>query len=243
MSTTMTDNWITSPLGEYIMQAERPLFDEAVSAVFGFNAAQMGMLESNLLENVRMPRKLRLSSEAGDVRCESTHLPFANTSLDLLLMPHGLDFSANPQQTLREAERVLLPEGHIMLTGFNPLSVWGINRLLQSPENAPWDGSFFTLMRVKDWLSLLGFDIVSVKMCCFSPPCSKAQWLARFQFLDRTIGNKSSMMGGVYFIVAKKKVIGMRLIRPKWNKTKVKSSLVPTPTQHSILQDDRSNEE
>ena len=35
----------------------------------------------------------------------------------------------HPHRILREAERVLMPEGSIIISGFNPLSLWGASRL------------------------------------------------------------------------------------------------------------------
>jgi len=83
---------------------------------------------------------------------------------------------------------------------------------------------------------LLGFEVTVSQMACYSPPFSKAAWLQRFKFMDKAGGRWWPMMGGVYFIVAKKKVVGMRLIKPKWNKAKFKPSLVVTPTQKGDCQ-------
>lgn len=227
------NHWLDSCLGEYLKAKEQLVFDQAVSDVFGFNAVQIGMLEMDLLRNSRIPYCLQAAVDKGAVRCDSMQLPFLNNSIDLLLLPHGLDFSQNPQQTLREAERVLLPEGHIMISGFNPLGAWGIKRLLGKRDQFPWDSSFLSLLRIKDWLALLGFELVDSSMACYAPPFSKHKTLQRFQWMDRAGQRWWPMMGGVYFVVAKKKVLGMRLIRPNWNKAKFKPSLVATPTQKS----------
>jgi len=231
MSVDHHQEWLSTPLGHYLQAQEQSLFDNAVGDVFGFNAVQLGMLQMDLLRNSRIPYLLKADGSHGQLLCDSLQLPLVGNSIDLLLLPHGLDFSDNPQQTLREAERVLVAEGHIMITGFNPVSSWGLKHALVKHESYPWNTSFLSLLRVKDWLELLGLEVTVSRMACYSPPFSNTNWLQRFKFMDKAGGRWWPMMGGIYFIVAKKKVVGMRLIKPKWNKAKFKPSLVATPSQ------------
>ena len=53
-------------------------------------------------------------------------LPFDSRSVDIMLLPHTLEFSDDPHQVLREVSRVLTPEGHAVILGFNPFSLWGL---------------------------------------------------------------------------------------------------------------------
>jgi hypothetical protein len=143
-----------------------------------------------------------------------------------------LEFSGNPHQTLRDAERILVPEGYLILTGFNPISAWGIKQLFTKDanfvqnENYPWHGHFFTLSRIKDWLALLGLEFVSGSMDCYEPPINDEKWLNRFAFMDKMGDKWWPMMGGLYFIVAKKRVVNMTLLKPNWKKSLIKSRLV-----------------
>lgn len=236
--------WLTTPLGLYLQQQEQTLFDSAVSDIFGFNAVQIGMTSMDLLRSSRIPFSLKAGNGQGDALCDSRYLPFLNNSIDLLLLPHALEFSHDPHQTLREAERVLVPEGHIMLTGFNPISAWGLKRGLTKDDGYPWNGSFLPLLRIKDWLALLGFEMVAGRMACYSPPFANPTWRRRFEFMDKAGDRWWPMMGGVYFIAAKKRVLGMRVIRPNWKKSKLKSSLISVPSQRRPSQknDSLSNE-
>jgi SAM-dependent methyltransferase len=223
--------WLETPLGAYLQEHEQNLFDAAVSDVFGFNAVQIGMPAMDLLRSSRIPFSLKAGNHEGKVLCDSGHLPFQTNSIDLILLPHALEFSPDPHQTLREAERVLVPEGHIMITGFNPLSAWGLKRSLSRSSGYPWHGNFLTLLRIKDWLALLGFEMVASRMACYAPPLANPSWLRRFEFMDNSGDRWWPMMGGVYFIVAKKRVLGMRVIRPSWSKSKLEPGLVSLPTQ------------
>jgi hypothetical protein len=236
MSIEQQQQWLATPLGNYLQAQEQVLFDNAVSDVFGFNALQLGMFDVDLLRNSRMPFCFKAGVSQGKVNCDSCRLPFSPNSIDLLLLPHVLEFSTSPHQTLREAERVLLPEGHIMVTGFNPLSLWGLNLLVAKHKTYPWNGHFITLSRIKDWLELLSFEMVSCTMICYPPPLKNSIWLQKFQFMDLYGSRWWPMMGGVYFIVAKKRVLGMTLIRPNWKPAKLQTRLVPTPSQKSDKQ-------
>jgi len=233
---TETD-WFATPLGHYALTCEQQYFDQVVADIFGFNALQVGMPETDFLRQCRIPFHFKAAPQ-GEVKtfCEPSQLPFATSSIDLLLLPHALEFSANPHQVLREAERVLLPEGHVVLSGFNPFSLWGLHHAFHKHCDYPWNGHFFALQRLKDWLALLGFEVVGGRMGCYAPPLTSERLLARFGFLDRAGDRWWPMMGGVYFLTAKKRVQGMRLIRPNWNSAKVAQVLVPKPTQRAECQ-------
>jgi hypothetical protein len=223
--------WLATPLGAYALAREQTLYDAAVADIFGFNAVQLGLPSVDLLRQCRIPYHLAVSPEHGAMRCDSGQLPLATHSVDLLLLPHVLEFAENPHQTLRDAERALVPEGHIIISGFNPVSWWGIRYLFCKRTGYPWRGRFISLMRMKDWLALLGLEVVAGRMACYAPPLQSAKWLARLDWMDRAGDRWWPMMGGTYFLVAKKRVAGMRLIRPQWGSKSFAQVLVPRPTQ------------
>lgn len=229
--------WLQTPLGQYLLEQEQTFFDAAVGDLFGFNALQMGMTDIDLLRQSRIPFCFKAGEKGvSTILCEAAQMPFAANSVDLLLLPHVLEFSRNPHDTLREAERILLPEGHVVISGFNPASLWGMRRLLGKQCGYPWQGKFISLLRLKDWLALLGFEVVAGRMACYAPPVPNPTWLNRFRFLDRAGDRWWPMLGGVYFLVAKKSVLGMRLIRPNWNGARVTRALMPRPTRKTEYQ-------
>lgn len=236
MSTEKQEQWLASPLGQYLQEQEQALFDRVVHDIFGFHAMQFGMLGMPLLRHCRIPFQFNADVDHGAIQCESHQLPIQADSLDLLLLPHALDFSEHPHQTLREAARVLVAEAHIVITGFNPVSTWGLRRLANDNDDYPWDANFLSLMRVKDWLTLLDFEIIEVKMACHMPPLRNSSGQGRLGAIERLGSRFWPLMGGVYFVLAKKRVIGMRLIKPAWNKSKLKAGLLPTPTQRTDIQ-------
>lgn len=209
--------WYESDLGRYVLDRELDWFDAVSSDIFGFHAMQVGECGIDFLRANRMPQRYCVGSDAGSPRCLPEHLPIASQSLDLLALPHVLEFSANPHQVLREAERVLRPEGRLLIVGFNPLSLWGLRRVVARLDAVgPWHGRFIQLTRLKDWLALLGFELAGGRMACYAPPLNRAGLLSRFGFLEAAGDRWWALGGGIYLIHAVKRVHGMRLIAPKW---------------------------
>lgn len=221
MSTAKTlSEWFALPQGKYVMTREQGFFDSAVTDIFGFNAVQICLPQHNLLRGSRIPLHIKAGKEPGvHVWLEAEELPFETGSIDLVLLPHVLEFSAHPHQILREVERVLRPEGSVIISGFNPLSLWGIRRMLVKKKNMgfPWCGKFISYPRMKDWLALLGFEVEAGHFACYAPPFASSTLLKRSQLLETAGAHWWSVIGGVYFLQAKKRVPGMRLIKPNWN--------------------------
>ena len=229
--------WFATPQGGYVLAREEVYFDRTVCDIFGYNALQLGLPEHNFLRTSRMPLRLSAGNQVGnDVRVCCTELPFDTASLDLVLIPHMLEFSENPHQILREVERVLMPEGSLLVSGFNPRSLWGVRRAmggLRRPKGSkqcyPWNGHFIALSRIKDWLALLGFEVVGGRFAAYAPPFQKAKWLERYAFMEAAGDRWWAVSGGVYFLHAIKRVPGMRLIKPQWNERLVRKLLPAAP--------------
>lgn len=202
---------------------EQDKVDAAVSDVFGFNALQFGLPQYDFLRANRIPLRQK-AGEAGEVKvlCELAALPFASHSTDLVVLPHVLEFHAEPHQLLREIERILIPEGQLIVLGFNPLSLWGVRRRWCRPCNSfPWNGNYLSVLRLKDWLKLLGFEVDRGAFGCYAPPCSQEKWLRRWRFMELAGDRWWGFSGGVYLLRAIKRTQGVRLITPAWRKPAV----------------------
>ena len=220
-------DWLETSLGRYVLEREVALYDQAVADIFGFRAVQLGLPQVDLLRHCRIPFCMAASPNGNALRCDYAQLPLASTSLDLILLPHLLEFAENPHQILRDAERTLVPEGHLILSGFNPLSLWGLRHAMYPRRGYPWEGRFITLRRMKDWLALLGLEVVSGHMACYAPPMTADSWLNHLRWMENAGNRWWPMMGGIYFLVARKKVVGMRLIRPQWSTSSLRQAFVP----------------
>src|SRR5688572_19732578 len=171
MATNTLQDWFTTPLGQYLLEKERAYLDEVTPDIFGFHALQLGMPEVDLLRATRITHKLRVASLGADVLAKCHELPFATQSIDLVVLPHVLEFAEEPHAILREVDRVMMPEGRLVIVGFNPWSLWGLRSSLgPGRDQHPWNGRFLSLLRVKDWLALLGFDVSAGRLIGYAPP-------------------------------------------------------------------------
>jgi SAM-dependent methyltransferase len=197
-----------------------------VADVFGFHAVQIGLPQMNALSENRMPLHALLvhtndNRESASrfrwhpIEGNATELPFANESIDLIVLPHVLEFASDPHQILREVDRVLRPEGRLVISGFNPASLWGarqyLSRLIGNPY-LPRDGQFISLIRVKDWLQLLNYSLDRGHFGCYKLPLQGEASMTRMDFLE-PMGNRWwPIFGAVFLVSAIKRQKGMRLI-------------------------------
>ena len=201
------------------MAWEQARIDVLVTDLFGYNALQLGLPQYDLLAQNRIPLRQR-AGESGhvDVLCDLRELPFAANSIDLVVMPHILEFHDDPHQILREVERILIPEGQLVITGFNPISLWGLRqRLTRNKKEFPANGHYMSVLRLKDWLQLLSFEVDRGNFGCYVPPCRQERWLKRLHFMEAAGDRWWGFAGGVYLLRAVKRVRGMRLILPGWS--------------------------
>lgn len=175
------------------------------------------------------------------VTCDMTELPFASQSIDLVVLPHVLEFSTDPHQVLREVERVLIPEGQVIICGFNPASLWGARHVLRRVGGTsflPRTEELITLPRMKDWLKLLNMRASHSHHGCYAPACRTERWLKRYAFMDNAGPRWWPFFGGVYVIQAIKRVKGMHLIGPAWAKKPAKATAVIPATNKRREQQD-----
>lgn len=237
--------WFDSPPGQYLLAWEQARFDEAVADIFGYHSLQLGMPMLDALRTNRMPHQW-LALGLGDAQAatagmdrdtpgaaprrplsllaDPVALPFEPASLDLVALPHTLELSIDPHSALREAERVLVPEGKVVISGLNPASLWGLRqrrarlfqRLGRGSPYLPEAGEFIGYGRLRDWLRLLNFEVESAQFGCYVPAVRSRRWLERFGFMDPLGERCWPIFGAAYFLVATKRVHGVRLLEPAW---------------------------
>ena len=206
-------------------EQEQVCLERMLGDTFGYYLLQVGgstgfaeaIQASCIRQRILVPDQAVPHTLGPQVVSSSGVLPIAADSVDAVLLPHTLEFAEDARQVLRETERVLIPEGRLVVLGFNALSLWGAWSLLRRWRGRmPWCGSFLTPFRVGDWLSLLGFDIEMQEMMMFRPPWPRAL-LLQLSFLD-SIGRRFwPLLGGVYAIRAVKRVSTLTPLRPSWN--------------------------
>ncbi len=237
--------WLQSPPGRYLLDWEQTRLDRAVTDVFGFHALQLGLPDLEALRANRMPHRWVASDSlrepellalpavdeslsslmpmgAGSaLHCDFDALPFPSNSLDLVVLPHTLELARDPHDTLREVERVLVPEGRVVIVGFNPASLWGLRQNMGHLRHRlglggelylPSAGDFISYRRVRDWLRLLGFEVEGGRFGCWRLPLRSDAGLARMAWLESAGARGWPVLGAVYLVEAVKRVRGMRLV-------------------------------
>ena len=223
-------DWFQTPAGQYLLRWEDAQLQTSVADIFGYHALQLGVPQLDGLRANRMPHQwlgmpaLEPAPTVPELRTalvtDYAALPFAACSLDLVVLPHTLELSADPHTTLREVERVLVPEGRVVICGLNPVSLWGLRqrrahalqRLGVGELFLPDCGEFIGYWRLRDWLRLLGFEVEESRFGCYRPAVRSEKWLERWAWMDAAGSRWWPIVGAAYFVVAVKRVRGMRLL-------------------------------
>ncbi len=220
------------PAASRLLAWEQQQADELLADVFGYHAVQLGWPQLHALRSNRMPHRwlgqaefeptlpaTESAPESGpDLFLDSRAWPWPEDSLDLVVLPHALERSADPHACLREVARVLIPEGQVLISGLNPWSFWGwqqtrgqrATRLSDAGTHMPC--SLIAYRRMRDWLRLLGFEVQISRFGAWTPAIGSEVWMQRLQWLDAAGERWCPILGGVYLLMATKRVPGGRLI-------------------------------
>jgi SAM-dependent methyltransferase len=219
--------WFERPLGQYLLEREQAILDRILPDLFGYHFMQLGSLAGDRFTNsTRISHRIMAQLEEEGIprpgvsmQCTQDNLPLAADCLDVVILPHVLEYSPNPHKLLREMERILIGDGHLIIIGFNPWSPCGLWRLLLAwRDEPPWNGHFFSFTRIKDWFSLLDFEVVRVERFFHCPPFANMKLVQRLNFLEK-LGNYCwRVFGGIYIIVVKKRVVPLTSIKVIWQK-------------------------
>ncbi len=218
--------WFEGDAGRLMRSAERDVLRARLPNIFGYHALEIGCEGGGgcSLEASRIRNRVRLCTSADGRRdeyasvCGSMQsLPIASDSVDVVVLPHLLEYEREPHAVLREAERVLMPEGHLLVSAFNPWSLLGVRRLFSACRPARhWQGHFFSETRIRDWLALLGFEILSVDRFFYRPPFGHEHMLGKLEFLERSGARFWPIFSGCYLLLAKKRVATLTPLPNRW---------------------------
>ncbi|MBM4228153.1 MAG: class I SAM-dependent methyltransferase [Gammaproteobacteria bacterium] len=214
--------WYGTPAGVYSRSCDVELASTVLPDLFGYHFVQVGQTVeqgAELADFSRISHRVIIDVDskeptAGSLASCADALPILANSVDVLVLPHTLEFCPNPQGILREAERVLIGEGHLLILGFNPWSLYGMwRRALAWRGAAPWSGRFFSPHRLRDWLGVLGLVVERVVRVSFRPPVSHAGVHRRLEVMERLGGHFWPVCGNAYGILACKRVMVARPVR------------------------------
>lgn len=211
---TQQESWFTERTGAYLLRQECAVLAEVMPTIFGYFLVQVGMWGpvGGLLHTSPIRAQFVLAPDrdaAVQVRSQPEELPLAADSVDAVLLPHTLEHVRDPRRLLRETERVLVGEGHLIVLGFHSWSMWALKQRLGSPT--PWAGNYLGVRRLHEWLTVLGFETERVRQYLFRPPVARGL-LVRSAFLDAW---RWRITASAYMLVARKRVFAMTPLRLK----------------------------
>jgi len=219
------DRWLAHFLGHAVLESERHFLSSVLSQYYGNQIILIGtphqqtLLKSSAVPNQYLITPLFTQNKHGKIRTVESNLhelPIASGSVDLVLLPHILEYIDNPHQLFTEACRIIKPEGHIIITGFNPYSLWGLKKLWAKRTTIPWSGHFIKASQIKKWLSLADFELIKHSTHLYRPPVNHEKIYHQLAFLETTGKWFHSPFGGVYTVVAQAKVIPLTPIKLSW---------------------------
>lgn len=203
------DQWLETPLGECLVEAEKSELEERVAQFFGFQLLQIG--DWGALHSVRSKALTRnavlvsaRTAPGVQIVSNASRLAIASDTVDGVILPHTLEFDPEPHQVLRESERVLTGEGKLAILGFNPLSFWGARRLFGTRRFIPGVRHMLSRRRICDWLSLLGFELLETRNFFYRPPVNHRGVLERSAGYESVAARLGGFTSGVYLVMAKK---------------------------------------
>jgi hypothetical protein len=236
---TKPELWQDLPLGDELKCLIEREIAEVSRKFFGYHLVRLGHLSSQIeLAACPIKHQINITSNTQSYTslvASSADLPVCENSVDAFLLAHELDFAKDPHQILREVDRTIMPNGYVVITGFNPFSLCGLFKYLPINKGSVLhDARFFSSARIKDWLQLLGFEIVDVKHLLFNELFLQRKLRASSKW-SRWCHQYLPVFTSMYVIVARKREIPLSLIKPNW-KAKTKFSTVGASVRNSVMQ-------
>ena len=222
--------WYEGLLGRSALDTLENVCAELMSEAFGYYAIQTGILSGkhDLLKasriattfsianaNVKHHQQQQAVPKKISVISSPEQLPVATDNVDLVVASHVLESSQDPHQVLREIDRVLVPEGHCILIGFNPLAHVKMGGLLSALKKDK-DNRAPSMFRIKDWFSLLGFEVLESHYVGLRPNIKNKKLFAKMGWMENWGEFAGPALGKLYVLHVRKQVIAMRPHKKIW---------------------------
>ena len=238
------DEWYRGETGQYLLEELEARLNPLLVTTFGYYSLQIGCAEhaAQLHQGCRVKHQFTLDDlgAKAEVSANPSMLPVATDSVDLVVLMHHLSNNREPHAVLREAFRILIPEGRLIIIDFNPLSLWGLRHVFQSwLERVPFKGHFYTARRIDDWMRLLGFDQHQHFRVGFLPPIQKASFTRRLTWLEKGTKNWLPMLGALNVMVYTKNISPLTPVRHRWVTRKILPTKIARPSVGRGMKYDR----
>ncbi|EKO3973152.1 class I SAM-dependent methyltransferase [Vibrio fluvialis] len=225
-------SWSQLKNGQWVSESIQTRLDEWCPKLFGYHMLKLGGLSCELVScncNIQHQVQLDIQNPLHNVIADAYDLPFLEKSIDAVIVAHQLDYCNDPHRILREVDRVLIDDGYIIVTGFNPISLTGLASLMPwRKHNLPWSGRMFTPSRIKDWLGVLNYQVIECDQYALFP---MQKYRPLWTWLENSLGECCAPFGSLYFIVARKRTHPLKPIKPHW---RIKRRLSPVGLNYRV---------
>jgi SAM-dependent methyltransferase len=227
------DKWLAGQfLGERLLEEELRVLSQLLKRHYGKHALLLGVPHQHVLLKASdiachylMTPLTQSHHDISQLESDFHALPILTGSIDLVLLPHTLELIDHPRQLLVEACRIVKPEGLIVISGFNPYSLWGLKKM-------PWAKHCFSAQKIKGWLRLAEFELEQQQPFLFTPPVDHPTLYQKMKIIESIGRQWLPGLGGAYTLVARAKVTPMTPIRLKWKQTLSNIRITPTLPGH-----------
>lgn len=219
--------WLGSPSGAGLTSQTQTWLNQRLADQFGYQAVEIGPGGLHALAENRISTRSRLSlyaptqgrteTQMAEIVCAPEALPLESDSVDLLVLLFSLELVEDPHGLLREVERVLIPEGQLVVVGLNPYSLWAMHRPMSPVLFPPVMGRWISYRRLRDWCQLLGLEVNQGAFGLYRPVCRSQSTWDRLSWMEPAGARWWPAFGGLYWLGAAKRRAGMRLIRADWS--------------------------
>ena len=127
--------FFSTSAGMLLRRWELAQMDALLAECAGETALQLGAPYGSLLRNASHDSRLlgarnfmQTSQACANVRLDFDSLPFRESTFDLVVSVHALEWSKNPSQFFSEVFRVLAPEGRLIVLCINPWGPWWVRK-------------------------------------------------------------------------------------------------------------------
>lgn len=238
------DDWYLAETGQHLFEELEARINPILSTTFGYYSLQIGCqgMAASLQQSCRIKHQFTLDELASGakIRANPSMLPVASDSIDLVILMHHLSNTGEPHAVLREAFRVLIPEGKLVIIDFNPVSLWGLRHACQSwLDHVPFTGHLYTARRIDDWMRLLGFDQYRHIRVGYLPPIQRPSVIRHLGWLEKSMRTVSPLLGALNLMVYTKNIAPLTPVRHRWVARKILPGNMARPSVGRSMKYDR----
>ena len=207
-----------SILGQEVLATEQRWLKPLLEEQRGYHLLCLGscplqplLKDSGIRHQLEWRPDVTLADHSSCLIADPAALPLPDDSMDLVLLHHSLELYSRPHALLKEAARVTLPKGELVVLSFNPFSLWGLTRILPAfmqaePIRSLTEARFLSLAKMHDWLEFLDLQLEHQQQLFHRPPCNRQGLQQRLRHLDQRLDQKSWPFAGVYMLRIKKRI-------------------------------------